>query len=471
MFKIVVAILYMFVMLLIGWLQSRKVKTAKDYAVAGDGVPMWQNMRSMASAGIGAGATMGVASMTWAFGISGCVLAVGAILGIIFSGIFFASKIRKAGVTTIPELVELKLGKKVAKAMSALTVFALFAALAGQIKSLGTILMVFIPSLNIVSACLIMTGVMVVYAALGGMIGAVKTDTINIVIMILSVVVILPNLILNSVGGFGGLVKSIAEIKPAALAPTTMGVLTMISTFLYIFATNMVNAEGFLKICSAKNEKEAKVALIGSQVLLGAPYMANCVLIGLAGIVLLPNLAGRDAIIPSMLDTLTTPLIGAFALAALLAAVMGTAASLFIAIGVTFTNNIVRPLKPEFSDKAALATTRVSGIVFTALGLVFAIFGSDIISIMQNISAPVTSAMFPIFIGMFYWKKLTPKAAMLTIIVAVASTCGWWIFGAVAQGASSGAFGVHHIIVGTVCATLTMLIAGLATYGKESAKA
>ena len=150
---------------------------------------------------------------------------------------------------------------------------------------------------------------------------------------------------------------------------------------------------------------------------------------------------------------------------------MGTAASLFIAIGVTFTNNIVRPLKPEFSDKAALATTRVSGIVFTALGLVFAIFGSDIISIMQNISAPVTSAMFPIFIGMFYWKKLTPKAALLTIIVAVASTCGWWIFGAVAQGASSGAFGVHHIIVGTVCATLTMLIAGLATYGKESAKA
>ena len=68
MAKIIVALIYMCLILAIGFASAKKVKTAEDFATAGKQIPFWTNVYSMASAQIGAGATMGVASMAYQFG-------------------------------------------------------------------------------------------------------------------------------------------------------------------------------------------------------------------------------------------------------------------------------------------------------------------------------------------------------------------------------------------------------------------
>ena len=140
MAKVLVAFIYMAVILVIGFLSARKVKTAEDFATAGKQIPFWTNVYSMASAQVGAGATMGVASMTYAYGFSGMVLGFGAAAGAILSGLVFARKIREANVTTIPELIRNRLGERVANLICILTLVQVFGILAGQVRSLGTIL-------------------------------------------------------------------------------------------------------------------------------------------------------------------------------------------------------------------------------------------------------------------------------------------------------------------------------------------
>ena len=204
MAKVFVAFLYMAAILIIGFVSARKVKTAEDFATAGKQIPFWTNVYSMASAQIGAGATMGVASMTYQYGFSGMVLGLGAATGAILSGLVFAKKIREADVTTIPELIRNKLGVGVANMICILTIVQVFGILASQVRSLGTILQIFIPSMSLLTAIVIMSIVMMIYSVIGGMVAATNTDKLNVSIMILSVMVVTPIIAMMSIGGTRG---------------------------------------------------------------------------------------------------------------------------------------------------------------------------------------------------------------------------------------------------------------------------
>jgi len=454
MAKVLVAVGYMAVILIIGFLSAKRVKTADSFAVANKEIPFWTNVYSMASAQIGAGATMGVASMVYAYGLSGMSLGIGAALGAILSGLVFARKIREANVTTIPELIRNNLGSKVASIISALTIFAIFGVLAAQIRSLGTILQIFIPSLSLPASCIIMSTIMLLYAVVGGMVAATRTDKLNITIMILTVMVFIPIIALSRVGGFQGIVDS---IDPQYLTLTNMGLPAMISMMMYFGLSGMVNNENFLRICGAKNAREARGATLTAALVIYLPYMLFCGVIGLVGVVLIPQLGTSDSIIPAMIDFTTGNLSGAFLLAGLLAAVMGTAASVAMVTAVTFSRDVVKRMRPAMNDKQTLLVQRVSLIAFTVLGIVVAVFGGSIVGIMEDVGAPSGAALTPLFCGIFFWKKVNPTGAVITIIVAVISTLTWWAFGSPY---------ISHFLFGLACSTITMIIACNATYKK-----
>lgn len=452
MSKVIIALAYMLVIILIGILSAKKVKTADDFATANKKIPFWTNVYSMASAQIGAGATMGVASITYAYGISGMSLGIGAALGAILCGLIFAEKIREANVTTIPELIRNKLGVPVANVMSALIIFAIFGVLAAQIRSLGTILQIFIPSLSLAMACIIMSGIMLLYVVIGGMVATYRTDKLNISIMVISVMIIIPMIALFRVGGMSGIAL---KIDPKYFNPTGMGLTSMISMFLYFGLSGMVNSENFLRICGAKNAKEAKRATLTSALMIYLPYMIFCSIIGLAGIALIPKLGTSDSIFPAMINSMSSGLLGAFLLSALLAAVMGTAASVAMVTGVTFTRDVVQRVFPQMTNNKVLLAQRLSIIGFTIIGIVVAIYGRSIVGIMEDVGAVNGAAVVPLFIGLFFWKKINPKGAMITIAVAVVSTLAWWFF--------KGPY-ISHFLFGLVCSTITMIIACNLTY-------
>ena len=457
MAKIIVALIYMGLILAIGISSAKKVKTAEDFATAGKQIPVWTNVYSMASAQIGAGATMGVASMAYQFGFSGMVLGVGAAAGAILSGLIFAKKIREANVTTIPELIRNRLGERVANLICILTIVQVFGVLAGQVRSLGTILQIFIPSLSLLSAIVIMSVIMMIYSVIGGMVAATSTDKVNVSIMIISVMVITPMVAMTKVGGTRGIAMN---LTPDKLSLTNMGIPTMISTFLYFGLVGMINNENFLRICGAKNAQEARGATLMAALVIYLPYMIFAGLIGIMGILLIPQLGTSDSIIPAMIDRTTGDLTGAFLLSGLLAAVMGTAASVAMATSITFTRDVVKRVKKDMDEKQVLLAQRVSLVVFTILAMVVGYQGSSIVTIMEDVGAPCVAALIPIFFGMFFWKKTNPKGAAITIGAAVISTIGYWLMGS--------PLGISHFLVGLTCSGAALFVSCSFTYNRSS---
>ena len=465
MAKILIAILYIIAILVIGIMAGRRVKTADEFAVNNREIPFWTNVFSMSSAWIGAGSTLGCASMCYAYGISGFYLAIGVGIGAILASVVFAKKIREENVTTIPELIRKHLGKTCADAIALLSIFSIFSVVASQIRSLGTILNMFIPSLSLLTAMIIMTVVMLIYTVIGGMAAATKTDKLNIGLMVLSVMIILPIIALVKMGGVANMAATLRASEPLKMKIAgTVGWASMISSGLYFGTSGMVNSENFLRVCGARNSKEAAGASLTATLMIYFPYLLFASFVGLAGCVLVKDLGTSDSILPAMISQHTGTFLGAILLAALLAAVMGTAASVTMLTSVTISRDVIGRLKKGMTDAQLLTTQRIWMVIVAAAGLVVGYFGSSIVGIMEDVGAPCGAALVPIFVGLFFWrKKMNPKGTLITIGVAVASTLIYWALGS--------PLGISHFLFGLVCSIVTLFVANSLTYKPEEAAA
>lgn len=460
MIKIMIALLYIAAILIIGIRAGRNVKSADGFAVNGRNTPFWTNVFSMSSAWIGAGSTLGCASMCYAYGVSGFYLAIGVGIGAILASVVFAEKIREENVTTIPELIRKHLGTTCADILALLTIFQVFSIVASQIRSLGTILNMFIPSLSLLTAMIVMTVAMLAYTIVGGLAAAAKTDRLNIALMVLSVMMILPIIAIVNMNGVASMVSTLRVSNPDMLkVGATVSWGTMISSGLYFGTSGMLNSENFLRICSARSAKEARYASLTSTLMIYFPYLMFASFVGLAGTVLVNDLGTSDSILPAMIDQLTGSFLGAILLAALLAAVMGTAASVTMLTAVTISRDIIGRFKKDMTDSQMLTTQRVLMVVVAACGIVVGYYGSSIVSIMEDVGAPCGAALVPIFCGLFFWKdKMNSKGCLVTIAVAVASTLIYW--------AAGSPLGISHFLFGLVCSTVTMFVANSVFYNK-----
>lgn len=459
MIKLFIAIVYMIVMIAIGIYCSKKIKNYEDFTVAGRNIPFWRNVHSISASAIGAGATMGVAGMVFADGISGLWLGIGAALGLLFCGLFLAKKLRDSGKITVPDIMKEQYGQKVADWITVLNLFALIALTAGQVRALGTITQTFIPSLSILQACILMGVVMITYTVLGGLVAASYTDSINMIIMIMAVMVVLPILSITNTGGFEVMIE---KLPASYFDPWASGILGIVGILMWIVPTNFVSQENFLRICGAKNSIEAKGATVTASLLIYLPYFLMCAVIGLAGALLFPDVTNSDAILPTMIDRLTNPVVGGLLLAGLLAAVVSTSGSLLLITSVNITDNVIKRIYPNIDENKMVSISRYSVVGVGILSIIIANFASSIVGIMQDVSAPYTSAILPIIVAGFFWKKATSQGAIATIIVSVISSTGWWI--------AKQPFGVHHIIVSLIFSSLTMFIVSSVTFKEKEVK-
>lgn len=460
MAKILIAVLYIIAILVIGIMAGRRVKSADEFATNNRNIPFWENVFSMSSAWIGAGSTLGCASMCYAYGISGFYLAIGVGLGSILAGVVFSRKIREENVTTIPELIRKHLGKTCADLIAILSIFSVFSVVASQIRSLGTILNMFIPSISLLGAMVIMTVVMLIYTVIGGMAAATKTDKLNIGLMVLAVLIVLPIIALIKVGGVKSMAAALSASDPLKMKVAgTVGWGTMISSGLYFGTSGMVNSENFLRVCGARNAREARGATLTAAFMIYIPYLLFASFVGLVGCVLVTDLGTSDSVLPAMISQYTGTFLGAILLAALLAAVMGTAASVTMLTSVTISRDVIARFKP-MDDKKMLSTQRICMIFVAAAGLVVGYFGSSIVSIMEDVGAPCGAALVPIFCGLFFWrKKMNARGTIITIIVAVASTLIYWALGS--------PLGISHFLFGLACSIITLFVANAACYKPE----
>src|SRR5512136_2769912 len=112
---ILVVVIYLAFSIFWGIYQGRKVKTGKDYAIAGRKLPGWAAALSERSAGESSWALLGLPGAAYATGLTEIWTALGCVAGIVTAWAFLAWRLRdeaeRYNVSTFTAYLEAKHGR------------------------------------------------------------------------------------------------------------------------------------------------------------------------------------------------------------------------------------------------------------------------------------------------------------------------------------------------------------------------
>ena len=255
--------------------------------------------------------------------------------------------------------------------------------------------------------------IIVSYCALSGLYGVMITDTIQVAIGGLGVV-LGAAIALKRIGGIGQLATLPAQ--DLSLFPADLG--TLVWLVVPVTLNGLISQPAYQRINACRDEKTAvRAPLFGALVVIFLAIFP--VLAGMCARVLWPDVDPAMAV-PQLLKEVFPPVVAAIFIAAILAAIMSTADSVLLA-GVA---NVVRDiyqqiLRPDASDRALLRISSLAtvGIGIGALAVTYLV--PTILDLfLASYAIQVCGGLIPV-VGALLWKKGTELGAWAAFVVGV----------------------------------------------------
>ncbi len=451
---------YLVILVLVGVYSVKRIKNTGDYYVAGRSFGPLVLMATVCATIIGGSGLMGRAGVAYTDGFKAIITAVPYLLGMfIFSGI--AGRISdigmKYGITSIPELFEMRFGKTAKLILSVLIAFTMMGTVASQVTATATIIQMLggEVGLSYEVGALIACIVFMVYTATSGLFGVVYTDVLQFYMLIVFVYILIPVSALRSVGGFSAFV---AELDPALVRPYVDGsILGDIITYLVF---TMAGAEMWQRAFAAKDRRSAKRGMfLGTAV-----YGVTIVLVYFMGVVarqiigddVLAQYGSTDAVVPALAIQILPIGLTGLALAGILSVIMSTADSYLLVSVQTCVHDIGKTLRPQMTERVEILLSRVFSIILPLGALVIALYIQNAYDILMfSWSFYAAAAGIPAFAALF-WKKATNAGILAAMIGGFAVCVGWKLAGQ--------PLGLGAAVPGTIACGLALIFVSLATY-------
>lgn len=414
MLQLIIIAVYFLGMIAIGVASRKKARGVDDFFVAGRKGSSLLITGSLLATIVGGSATVGMAGLGFTQGLTGAWWLLVGSIGLVVLGLFFAEKVRKFGLYTLPELVGKQYDSRMALAASVLIVIAWMGIIAGQIVAVGKILSV----LGIGSPILWMvlfSIVFIVYTVVGGQYAVIRTDTLQAVIIFAGIFGGLA-LLLSRLGGLSGLISSLSPEQFAFPLSSQFGAKELITFLLLVGLTYVVGPDMYSRLFCAKDSKTARVSVFWTALLI-IPFAFCITLIGMGASALFPQISPEQAF-PTVINEVFSPLLGGIVLAALLCAVMSSADTCLLTASTILTVDIVGRFKPSLSQRKILSLSRW-GIVVLGLGsLALALALKGVINALLFAYTIYTCGLILPVIAGFYKNRLrvTPLGALVAII-------------------------------------------------------
>ena len=189
MLKVALGI-YVAVLFAVSIVASRKVKNEEDYLVAGRSLPLWLAWGTLMATWFGAATMFGAAEASRDDGLQGVILDPFACAGtLIFAGLFFARPLWKMQLFTICDFYREKYGPRAEVIGASIQVPSYFAWIALQYTALAGILETYF-SIPTEQGILIAAGITMAYTMIGGMWSVTLTDSLQILIALVGLLVL-----------------------------------------------------------------------------------------------------------------------------------------------------------------------------------------------------------------------------------------------------------------------------------------
>lgn len=423
-------ILYWVISVGIGLYAARYVNNSKDFAIAGRSLPMYVVTATVFATWFGSEAVLGIPATFIKEGLHGVVAdPFGSSMCLVIVGVFFARRLYRMNLMTIGDYYRNRYGRKVEVIVTLCIVASYLGWVAAQIKALGLVFHVVSGgAISMEMGMLIGAGSVLIYTLMGGMWSVAITDFLQMIIIVVGMVYIGWE-VSSMVGGAGAVIQHAADAGKLAFwpSPTTREMLWFFAAWITMMLGSVPQQDVFQRIASSKNENVARNASIAGGILYFVFAFIPMFLGYSASLIdptMVEELIGKDPqlILPTLIMTKMPVLAQVMFFGALLSAIKSCASATLLAPSVTFSENILKAMLPEKSDKQMLFMMRAVVLVFTAIVTAFAMNSdASIFKMVENAyKVTLVSAFVPLVFG-FYWKRSNSQGALASMILGLST--------------------------------------------------
>ena len=303
---------------------------------------------------------------------------------------------------------------------------------------------------------IVMAALTGVYVVLGGYMATAINDFIQGIVMLFGIVAVIVA-VLNGQGGFYQAVMNLAELESDI--PLTLGQKGVFASF---FGPDLPNLLGVVvltslgtwglpqmvhKFYTIKDEKAIRYGTIISTVFALVVSCGCYFLGGFARLFDTPAIHAADgsvvydAIIPSMLSSLSDALVG-IVIVLVLSASMSTLSSLVLTSSSTLTLDFIKGnIIKDMDDKKQLLCMRIMLVFFIVISVVIALDPPAFIAQLMGISwGALAGAFLAPFIYGLYWKGVTKAAVWASFASGVLLTVSNMFLKFIESPINAGAF-------------------------------
>lgn len=454
---LVLLLVYSVLQIALGLWIGRRVRGTEDFFVAGRRLPAVLLFATVLAANIGAGSTVGAASLGYRDGLSAWWWNGSAGLGSLVLAWWAGPRLwriaRDRGFLTLGDFVELRYGRAVRGASAALMLLATLTILAAQLIGVASILQVVAGQPRWVGAA-IGGAVITTYFVAGGLLSSAWVNVVQLTVKLVGFAFAVP-LALAAAGGLDALGR--APDLPPDFFDFWHGGHSGIPLLALLGPAFVVSPGLVQKVYGAVDERAIRIGV-------GANGVALMVfgflppLIGIVARVLHPGLASNDLALPTVLVRDLPPAVGALGLAAVFSAEVSAADAVLFMLSTSFSQDLYRRfLRPDATDREILGIARGAAIVGGLAGIGLAIVFPTVISALTVFYGFLTVIFFvPVVAALVSGRAGAPEAVAslglgVPLLVAVhlgtgGAGVGGWRPDTMALAASALAFAVVFIV-------------------------
>lgn len=455
----IVFIIYIFVLVYVGYYAWKKTKSSEDFMIAGGDTHPAIMALSYGATFISTAAIVGFGGVAGQYGMSILWLSfLNIFVGIFIAFVFLGKRTRKMGHAlgslTFPEFLGKRFKSKGIQTISGLIIFCampLYAAVVmiGAARFLESSLLL---DFNI--CLLILIIIITFYVLFGGIKGVMYTDALQGLIMVAAMAFLLVFVywMFGGVEPANSALTNMANLYPASAAanggvgwtafPTLNSPYwwTLVSSTLIGVGIGVLAQPSLIvRFMTVKSDKELnRSVLIGGIFIAILPTTAyivgslsNVYFMDKLGQIAVDAVGGNiDKIIPTFITSALPEWFVYVFLLSLIAAAMSTVSSQLHTQGSAFGVDIYGSLRRKAKQISQVSITRIGILIAVLLAIIVAFkLPGSVVALGTTLFFEICAASFlPVFLGALYWKRTTKAGAYASIISGIIVSLFWLIF-------------------------------------------
>ncbi|MBE0662932.1 MAG: sodium:solute symporter family protein [Bacteroidales bacterium] len=433
---LLIFIVYMILVLGVGFYFLRRNVTTDDYYVGGRKMSSFHVGLSVVATDVGGGFSIGLGGLGFIMGLSGSWMLFTGLIGAWLSAVVLIPRVAKLTqrfkLLTFPQIFEHLFSREVAILAGVVSAIGYIGFTSSQLLAGAKLASATFESLDLQTALIIMGVIAVLYTVMGGMKAVIYTDTIQWIILMAGLIGIGIPLGYHAIGGYEAIV---ATLPGEFLKFNNVSWQTIVNWAVTIIPIWFVGMTLYQRIYATKDAKTAQRAWYFAG-LLEWPLMAFMgVLLGLFARVGFENgmftelgfAPGSDIDaemgLPLFLRSILPVGLMGLMMSAYFSAIMSTADScLMAASGNLLTDILQKFFKISNDHKTILRFSQILTLVIGIMALLLASAMENVLELMLYSYAFMVSGLFvPVLAGLF-WKRTTSLAAFISMLAGGGTT-------------------------------------------------